>query len=299
MTNPIGLGEPRGPSFSSPRLTPHQFQTPAAIEDIDETDTLTNDSAGAPRWVNIAAIGALVALLVAGAAGIVGSLSGGSAPAAVATPARPSATPPGLVDVAAAVLPGVVSVEVQGAERITGGSGFVVDDQRHIVTNNHVVGSEGTITVVTNTGQRLSGTVIGRDVDTDIAVLRMVGGVRLKPLPLGVGTSVRVGEAVLAVGAPLGLSGTVTAGIVSALDREVLLGAAQAGGGEAARQSAIQTDASINPGNSGGPLVNARGLVIGVNTAIATLDGQGSIGIGFAIPIDRVAPVVNRIIANG
>ena len=286
MTNPIGLGEPRGPSFSSPRLTPHQFQTPAAIEDIDETDTLTNDSAGAPRWVNIAAIGALVALLVAGAAGIVGSLSGGSAPAAVATPARPSATPPGLVDVAA-------------AERITGGSGFVVDDQRHIVTNNHVVGSEGTITVVTNTGQRLSGTVIGRDADTDIAVLRMVGGVRLKPLPLGVGTSVRVGEAVLAVGAPLGLSGTVTAGIVSALDREVLLGAAQAGGGEAARQSAIQTDASINPGNSGGPLVNARGLVIGVNTAIATLDGQGSIGIGFAIPIDRVAPVVNRIIANG
>jgi putative serine protease PepD len=166
-----------------------------------------------------------------------------------------------------------------------------------VVTNNHVVAADGAVTVVTNGGARLAAVVVGRDPGTDIAVLRVIGGGRLRPLILGVNTAVRVGEPVLAVGTPLGLSGTVTAGIVSAVNRPVHLGDPAAG--TTVRQAAIQTDASINPGNSGGPLVNARGLVIGVNTAIATLEGQGSIGIGFAIPIDQVAPVVTKLIANG
>jgi S1-C subfamily serine protease len=114
----------------------------------------------------------------------------------------------------------------------------------------------------------------------------------LRPLSLASPNTTQVGEPVLAVGSPLGLSGTVTAGIVSALDRQVRLGGSS-------RQTALQTDAAINPGNSGGPLVNTRGQVIGVNTAIATLEGGGSIGIGVAVPIDRAQRVATTLIARG
>lgn len=122
-------------------------------------------------------------------------------------------------------------------------------------------------------------------------MLRVPPSAGLTALPLAKPGATRVGEPVLAVGSPLGLAGTVTAGIVSALDREVRLGDN--------RHSAVQTDASINPGNSGGPLVNARGEVVGVNTAIATIDGSGSIGIGFAIPIEQVQQVADTIIGKG
>jgi S1-C subfamily serine protease len=130
--------------------------------------------------------------------------------------------------------------------------------------------------------------VVGRDPEHDLAVLRIEAGTALRALAFGSSPTVRVGEPVLAVGSPLGLSGTVTSGIVSAVDRSVRIGGS--------RQPAVQTDASINPGNSGGPLVNARGEVIGVNTAIATYEGGGSIGIGFAIPIDRAASVADEMI---
>jgi putative serine protease PepD len=236
----------------------------------------------------------LIALLVgAGILGIVNSLGSLDVPSAARqdTPSpRPTRTPGGMVDVAAAVLPGVVSVEVQRANDVVGGSGFVVDARGYIITNNHVLEGAVSVQVVTNSGQRTEAAVVGQDENTDIAVLRVVA-IRLPPLHLGSSAATRVGEPVLAVGAPLGLSGTVTAGIVSALNREVRLGNV--------RQSAIQTDASINPGNSGGPLVNARGEVIGVNTAIATVEGAGNTGIGFAIPIDRVGPIAERIILNG
>jgi len=149
------------------------------------------------------------------------------------------------------------------------------------------------VSVVLDDGRRLPAEVVGTDEAYDLAVLAVADPAGLTPATLGRSADVRVGDQVLAVGSPLGLSGTVTAGIVSALDREVRLGN---GGG---RQTALQTDASINPGNSGGPLVNARGEVIGVNTAIATLRrSSGSIGIGFAIPIDRAASVAERIIRN-
>jgi putative serine protease PepD len=193
-----------------------------------------------------------------------------------------------LSDVAAQVLPSVVSVQVSRGFARAGGSGFVIDRSGHILTNNHVVESGGTVEVVLQSGRRLRATVVGRDAATDLAVLKIASAAGLEPLTLGRSSDAAVGDPVLAVGSPLGLSGTVTAGIVSALDREVRLGSQ--------RGTALQTDAPINPGNSGGPLVNARGEVIGVNTAIATLGSQGSIGIGFAIPMDRAAQVADRII---
>ena len=183
----------------------------------------------------------------------------------------------------------MVSVEVAGGNEVSSGSGFLFDDLGHIVTNNHVVDSGGRVTVAGQDGKRITARVIGRDARSDIAVLLIPPTPALKPLPLGKTSTTKVGEPVLAVGAPLGLSGSVTAGIVSALDRRVSLGGS-------ARQTAVQTDASINPGNSGGPLVNAKGEVIGVNTAIATLEGGGSIGIGFAIPIERAAQTARQLI---
>jgi S1-C subfamily serine protease len=218
-----------------------------------------------------------------------------AAPATPATPSRPPGGPaaggvPGdLVAAAATALPGVVSIRAGNA----GGSGFAIDDRGHIVTNNHVVAGGGEVSVIGQDGRRRSAEVIGRDPANDLAVLRVAAAGAPTPLTLAGAGDLRVGEPVLAVGSPLGLSGTVTAGIVSALDRRVRLG------DDGARRTAIQTDASINPGNSGGPLVNARGEVVGVNTAIATLDGSGNIGIGFAIPIEQVRSAAQRITGAG
>ncbi|GAA4448856.1 hypothetical protein GCM10023170_032350 [Phytohabitans houttuyneae] len=210
-------------------------------------------------------------------------------PATSAPPPAAGGVPGDLVGAAATALAGVVQVRVGSS----GGSGFAVDDQGHIITNNHVVEGGGSVTVVGPDGRRLPAEVVGRDPGSDIAVLRVDPSSGLRPLALAQPGSTRVGEPVLAVGSPLGLSGTVTAGIVSALDRQVRLGSS------GARRNAIQTDASINPGNSGGPLVNARGEVVGVNTAIATLEGSGNIGIGFAIPIEQAQQAAERIIAGG
>jgi S1-C subfamily serine protease len=205
--------------------------------------------------------------------------------------AADAAVPEALVGAAEQALPGVVSIEVVSDDEASSGSGFVMDDQGHIMTNNHVVESGGRITVVGQDGAEHTARLVGRVARTDIAVLLVSDGAEvLRPLSLGRSTDLKVGEPVLAVGSPLGLSGSVTAGIVSAVDRQVRMG-------NAGRQSAVQTDASINPGNSGGPLVNARGQVVGVNTAIATIDGNGNIGIGFAIPIERAAQTAQEIIA--
>ncbi|TDD02080.1 trypsin-like serine protease [Nonomuraea diastatica] len=236
-------------------------------------------------------VAALVAAVAGGAAGVAGGrLSGVSEPAPVAALPRvapaPSSSLTGLSATAARVLPSVVSVEAGSR----GGSGFVVDGRGHILTNAHVVGGSTLATVVLSDGRRLSARVVGADDDEDLAVLAVDSPGDLTPATLGRSSGLSVGDQVLAIGSPLGLSGTVTAGIVSALDREVRLGGA--------RRTAVQTDASINPGNSGGPLVNDRGEVVGVNTAIAAGRGGGNIGIGFAIPIDRAAPIAERIMRN-
>jgi putative serine protease PepD len=296
MTTPSGLGKPKGPSYLSPPIRRHYpAQRP--------TEGWEPPVPPEPRRVLLsrAVVMGLLATLLAGVVGgVVGStlVDDGNDPAsrsAGSTPTLPRSSggpvrggTGDMSDVAARVLPSVVSVQVDRGFARAGGSGFVLDLKGHILTNNHVVASGGDIAVVLQSGRRVKATLVGRDARTDLAVLKVTQTTGLEPLELGRSADVAVGDQVLAVGSPLGLSGTVTAGIVSALNREVRLGSQ--------RGTALQTDAPINPGNSGGPLVNARGEVIGVNTAIATLGSQGSIGIGFAIPIDRAAQVADRII---
>ena len=281
----MGLGgTPRGPEFVSPGDHPHPSGLPAPA-------TTTPTAPGVRRWPLFAAAGLLVIGVSAGAGGAAGYLAGhDEVPAA--PPPGPAGTPADLVAAAARALPGVVSVQVRTGSGGASGSGFVFDDRGHIVTNNHVVAGGGAVSVVGPDGRRLTAEVVGADPGSDIAVLRVAPSAALRPLGLADPATTRVGEPVLALGSPLGLSGTVTAGIISALDRPVRLG-------DAARRTAVQTDASINPGNSGGPLVNGRGEVVGVNTAIATLEGGGSIGIGFAVPIEQARQVAATIIGRG
>jgi S1-C subfamily serine protease len=174
------------------------------------------------------------------------------------------------------------------------GSGFVIDKSGHVVTNYHVVENASRVEVSFSGNDEMPAAVVGTDPFTDIAVLRIRGAQNraLTPLELGTSSAVNVGDAVVAIGNPFGLERTVTAGIVSALQREI-----RAPNGFAIDQ-AIQTDAAINHGNSGGPLLNADGRVIGVNAQIETESG-GNVGIGFAIPIDTVKEVVSQILEHG
>jgi S1-C subfamily serine protease len=289
MTTTTGLGgEPRGPDFLSPGI----HDRPAGVP---LPDAARHARGGNRRWSLLAAAGVAVIAVSAGTGGVAGYVAGRDEGGTVAAAPPAAGVPSDLVGAAARALPGVVSVQVDaGSGGTSSGSGFVLDDRGHIVTNNHVVaaGSGGTVSIVGSDGRRLTADVVGTDPNSDIAVLQVSPSTALRPLDLADLNATRVGEPVLALGSPLGLSGTVTAGIVSALDRQVRLGGQ-------VRQTAVQTDASINPGNSGGPLVNTRGEVIGVNTAIATLEGSGSIGIGFAIPIDRAQQVANALINRG
>ena len=182
------------------------------------------------------------------------------------------------------ILPSVVQVRAGRGS----GSGVVMDAEGHVLTNHHVVDGARNVSLVLAGGRTVSATVVGSDEDNDIAVLRAVAG-DLPAARLGVSADLRIGQPVIAVGSPLGLNGTVTSGVVSALDRR------------STAESMIQTDASINPGNSGGPLVDLDGRVVGINTSIATLGGRGSgnIGIGFAVPIDRAVEVARQILARG
>ncbi len=209
--------------------------------------------------------------------------------------------------VAARLLPSTVqiSAEYQGQEGGATGSGFVLDRQGHIVTNNHVVQDadqdKGPINVVDEDGNSYPATVVGRSSVYDLAVLYVPKAKGLEPAALGSSQALRVGESVVAIGSPLGLSSTVTAGIVSALHRPVTTGST---GDDSSYINAVQTDAAINPGNSGGPLVNLRGQVVGVNSAIATTGGtvggeSGNIGVGFAIPIEQVRITADQILRTG
>jgi putative serine protease PepD len=240
------------------------------------------------RGIVVAAVLAGVLAGGAGGAGVVALSGDGAAPrATAAAPARPAGS---LAEVASRVLPSVVSVQVRTGSGGGTGSGFVLDGDGHVLTNAHVVEGATSVAVLDSTGATRRATVVGSDSASDLAVLRVTGD--LPAATLGRSAGLAVGDPVLAVGSPLGLSGTVTAGIVSATDREVSFG-------DGRRAAAIQTDASINPGNSGGPLVDGSGAVVGVNTQIATLNrAGGNIGIGFAIPIDRAAQVADRLIAG-
>ena len=220
----------------------------------------------------------------------------------VAAAALPSAIPGSIAEIAAQVQPAVVQLNVTSDAGDGTGSGFVISDDGYIITNNHVAGPAGqggSIEVAFSDGSTATGTLVGANPGYDIAVVK-VDRTGLTTVPLGSSDALSVGDSVIAVGSPLGLSGTVTTGIVSALNRPVTAG----GEGETAFINAIQTDAAINPGNSGGPLLDGTGAVIGVNSAIASLGAAegsqpGSIGLGFAIPIDTAKRIVDEIVQTG
>jgi putative serine protease PepD len=229
-------------------------------------------------------------------------------------PSVPAASlPAGSVEqVAAKVVPSVVKLEVNLGRQSEEGSGIILSSDGLILTNNHVVsagkdapaGQGGPQTKVTFAdGQTTTFTVVGTDPSSDIAVVRAQGASGLTPITVGSSGNLRVGQDVVAIGSPLGLEGTVTTGIISALNRPV------AAGGDPQNQNtvldAIQTDAAINPGNSGGALVNMNGELVGMNSAIATLGADsggpqsGSIGLGFAIPVDQAKRIADELIQSG
>ncbi len=259
---------------------------------------------------------AAVSLVAGGLGGFVGYLvAENQAPPASAVAAAPAVVSndgtgasidsvpalTGIADLAATVQPAVVQINVGTEGQGGSGSGFIISEDGYIVTNNHVAGpagEDGTVEVVFPDGATATGTLVGADAGYDLAVVKVERN-GLPTLEFGSSDAVRVGDLAVAIGSPLGLQGTVTSGIVSALERPVTAG----GGGSTSFINAIQTDAAINPGNSGGPLVNGSGEVIGVNTAIASLSAvggaAGSIGLGFAIPIDTAERVVNELIETG
>jgi putative serine protease PepD len=270
-----------------------------------------------------------VAVVSAGIGGGVALLAQPDRPAASAgingaAPGMPVASlPAGSVEqVAAKVVPSVVKLEVDLGRQSEEGSGVILSSDGLILTNNHVVsaaqggsggpggppapdGARGAQTKVTFAdGRSASFTVVGTDPSSDIAVVRAKGVTGLTPITIGSSANLRVGQDVVAIGSPLGLEGTVTTGIISALNRPV------AAGGDIKNQNtvldAVQTDAAINPGNSGGALVNMNGELVGINSAIATLGGDadgaaqgGSIGLGFAIPVDQAKRIADELINSG
>ncbi|PDP86160.1 peptidase S1 [Glycomyces fuscus] len=255
---------------------------------------------GSGRIVTVAAITALVTSLIVGPMTALGTAylfpNGLSGPVSSLNQDQESTRTEGEVgEVADTVLPSVVSIRTASG----GGSGVVISSDGQILTNAHVVAAAegGPIDVLFNDGSSARAEVLGSDPVSDIAVIQAEGRNDLAPASLGDSEQVGVGAEVVAIGSPLGLSGTVTTGVVSALNRPVNTGQA---GQTSTVINAIQTDAAINPGNSGGPLVNMNGEVIGINTAIAGVSqDSGSVGLGFAIPINQVRPIAEQLVEDG
>ena len=267
-------------------------------------------------WLPVTSAAAAAAIIAAVATGgITHALSDGddstARPASLATIGQSSndtvpvsdstSDDPNWEAVAKAVQQSVVAIQISdgnggGAQ----GSGVIIDDEGHIVTNNHVVaGASGDVQVTLTDGRLFEATIVGTDPTTDLAVIKLKDAPDdLKPSALGDSSKVTVGEPVMAVGNPLGLANTVTTGIVSAVDRPVSTSGENTG--EATVTNAIQIDAAVNPGNSGGPLFDAKGQVIGINSSIATLSSEsGSIGLGFAIPVDLVKNIAAQLVKDG
>ena len=288
-----GLGTPAGPEIrwtAPPTPAPPAWVRPVAAAPAPATP---KPSRPRPRIAPRISMVIAAAVLAGGASGAAmvmtmdrdGALAGPAIVQERTVPRGSAGTAAGSTVAAAdQILPSVVQVRAGRGS----GSGVVMDAEGHVLTNHHVVDGARNVSLVLAGGRTVSATVVGSDEDNDIAVLRAVAG-DLPAARLGVSADLRIGQPVIAVGSPLGLNGTVTSGVVSALDRR------------STAESMIQTDASINPGNSGGPLVDLDGRVVGINTSIATLGGRGSgnIGIGFAVPIDRAVEVARQILARG
>jgi putative serine protease PepD len=300
-STPVSPGAPGAPG------NPVTVGTPLA------PDTPPPPAAKSTGFAKTVASAGAAALLLGGLGGYAGySLAANNDPSATTTNnsastiGNPENLSPRASDsitaIAEKTLPTVVSISSEGATESGTGSGFIVREDGYIVTNNHVVADAaegGEVDVRFDDGESAIAEIVGRDPAYDIAVLK-VDRTGLPVAALGDSGAMQVGDTVVAVGSPLGLSGTVTSGIISATERPVTAG----GQGETSYINAIQTDAAINPGNSGGPLVNAASEVIGVNSAIATLGSDfsgvaGSIGLGFAIPSNTAKRIVEEIIETG
>ncbi|WP_150238594.1 S1C family serine protease [Nocardiopsis quinghaiensis] len=254
--------------------------------------------------IAIAAITALITSLLVGPATALGTAyllpNGLSGPVSSLSGEPEGTQTQGAVgEVADTILPSVVSIQTPTG----GGSGVIISSDGQILTNAHVAeaAQSGPMEVLFNDGTSARAEILGSDPVSDIAVLKAEGRNDLQPAELGDSEEVGVGAQVVAIGSPLGLTGTVTTGVVSALNRPVNTGTAESANGQTSTViSAIQTDAAINPGNSGGPLVNMNGEVIGINTAIAGISqDSGSVGLGFAIPINQVRPIAEQLIEDG
>jgi putative serine protease PepD len=284
-------------------MSAQTLERPPGVPPAPPAGTIGDTGSGGPgrrgwrrKLVTVVAIASLG--IGSGLAGgyVATGLEDGPATTTATTPVTTQATGTGgssLAAVAAAVTPSVVSVTVRTGGEEVEGSGVILSSGGLIVTNNHVVAearSGGRITVELSDGRTVAASVVGTDQASDLAVLKAQGVSGLRAATLADSDGLEVGDTVLAVGNSLGLEGSVTAGIVSALHRSLDTDGGSLG-------DAIQTDASINPGNSGGPLVDAAGQVVGITTANASVSDQssGSIGVGFAIPSNKVAQVANRL----
>ncbi len=310
--SPYAGGEPPPPSPSSPPGPPGDVWAPPS-PGPSYGPPAQRPAARTPGWVwPVVAVTALVVGLLGGVMGgalVLGTSTGRTSLGPLDTVRRGGAEAGSVAAVAQRLLPSTVQVRVRsGAGRSAAGgtgSGFVIDRAGHVVTNNHVTevaDGGGTILVVDNSGKPHPAKLVGASEVYDIAVVEIEEPDGLRPVTFGSSRSMYVGDTVVAIGSPLGLDHTVTAGIVSALDRPVTTGDQSS----ASYINAVQTDAAINPGNSGGPLVNLAGEVIGVNSAIATTGGSflgggesGSIGVGFAIPMEQARVTAAQILDTG
>jgi putative serine protease PepD len=304
---PQPLTEPLPPAFGQPAEAPAQSAKPR-------------------RLAELVTVAALAAVLASTGTYAVTRIDSSATPAAQTrasstTSAAPvvqaDASAPNWSVTADAVSPSVVAITVTSGQGGGQGSGVIFDTKGHILTNNHVVaaGGQGSqISVTLNDKRTYDATVVGTDPSTDLAVIKLTNAPSdLKAIALGDANALKVGDPVMAVGNPLGLAGTVTTGIVSALNRPVTTSDQQQGdptqqqtAADPVVTNAIQTSAAINPGNSGGALVNASGQLVGINSAIASLGSSsgsssqsGNIGIGFAIPVNEAGSIADQLITSG
>ena len=317
------------PPYGYPAVDPHAPAEPRQAA-LTQPGAATPQSGKPRRLAGIGAI-AVVAAVLASAGTYAATRTDvasspvarfGAGPTTSSAQIGGSASAPNWSVTAGAVSPSVVAITVTSSQGGGQGSGVIFDTKGHILTNNHVVAAGGTgskLTVTLNDKRTYDATVVGTDPSTDLAVIKLTNAPSdLRAIALGDANAIKVGDQVMAVGNPLGLAGTVTTGIVSALNRPVSTSdAQQQQPGDPTQQqqqptaepvvtNAIQTSAAINPGNSGGALVNANGQLIGINSAIASLGSSagsssqsGNIGIGFAIPVNEARSIADQLISTG
>lgn len=319
-TTAAGLGAPSGAGTSTPPTPPPHPLTGEPARGPEQGpggDLKRRRGRGLAQTAGVALLAAVLAS--GGTYALTQANEPGASTPAATTSTNDQGTSPTVIQgnaaapdwsaVAEAVTPSVVSIELAGGA----GSGVILDASGHIVTNNHVVEGargNGAIQVTLSDGRSFDASIVGTDPSTDLAVIKLAAAPDdLTPMTLGDSDALAVGDPVMAIGNPLGLSGTVTTGIISALDRPVTTGSSNESpfgnqGSEPVVTNAIQTSAAINPGNSGGALVDAQGELIGINSSIAQLGGglggpSGNIGIGFAIPVSEAKSIADQLIADG